>query len=102
MCLMQVLWNPFMLILYVINVLLVSFCFCPEGMVTRLAGGGSAGGVSAGSVDGTGSAATFYNPVGIAVSSSGAVYVADIGNNLIRMISPTGLLFLSGNIDPLC
>ena len=60
------------------------------GDVTRLAGGGSAGGVAAGSADGTGSAARFNGPVGVAVSTAGTVYVADSGNNLIRMISPTG------------
>ena len=60
------------------------------GVVTRLAGGGSAGGVSAGSEDGTGSAAKFYHPYGVAVSTSGTVYVADRLNNLVRMISPAG------------
>ena len=62
--------------------------------MTRLAGGGSAGGRSAGSVDGTGSAARFYSPVGVAVSSSGTVYVADRYNHLVRMISPTGAVSL--------
>ena len=61
------------------------------GIVTRLAGGGSAGGVAAGSVDGTGSAAMFYWPFGIVVSTSGTIYVADYNNHLIRMISPTGI-----------
>ena len=61
------------------------------GVVTSLAGGGSAGGTASGSVDGTGSAATFNYPYGIAVSASGTVYVADTGNHLIRMISPTGI-----------
>ena len=60
------------------------------GDVTRLAGGGSAGGVVAGSEDGTGSAARFNAPSGVAVSTSGTVYVAEYGNRLIRMISPTG------------
>ena len=55
-------------------------------MVTRLAGGGSAGGVASGSVDGTGSAAKFWYPFGIAVSTSGTVYVADQNNQLVRMI----------------
>ena len=50
-------------------------------------------GNSSGSVDGTGPAAMFYNPSGIAVSTSGTVYVADMSNNLIRMISPTGINF---------
>ena len=59
-------------------------------MVTTLAGGGSAGGFASGSVDGLGSAAMFNYPYGITVSTSGTVYVTD--NNLIRMISPAGLL----------
>ena len=60
------------------------------GDVTRLAGGGSAGGVASGSEDGLGSAARFNAPIGVAVSTSGTVYVAEYGNHLIRMISPTG------------
>ena len=72
------------------------FCGCCYfyllGVVTRLAGGGSASGVATGSVDGTGSAATFCNPTGVAVSTLGTVYVADYNNHLIRMISPTGTI----------
>ena len=67
--------------------------------MTRLAGGGSAGGVSIGSEDGTGSAAKFNNPAGVAVSSSGTVYVADINNHLVRMISPTGIALLGNRYD---
>ena len=54
-------------------------------MVTRLAGGGS------GRLDGTGSAATFGYPWGIAVDSLGMVYVADNSNHLIRKITPAGI-----------
>ncbi len=44
-----------------------------------------------GSADGTGSAAQFSNPSGVAVdSSSGFIYVADTTNDVIRKISPTG------------
>ena len=60
------------------------------GDVTRLAGGGSAGGVASGSEDGLGSAAFFNIPTGVTVSTSGTIYVAERTNNLIRMISPTG------------
>ena len=58
----------------------------PTGVVTTLAG--SVG--SQGSADGTGTAARFYNPMGVAVDPSGNVYVADTGNNTIREISPGG------------
>ena len=64
--------------------------FTSSGVVTRLAGGGSAGGVASGSIDGTGSTAKFWLPFGVAVSSSGTVYVSDCNNNLIRTLSPTG------------
>lgn len=54
----------------------------PAGVVTTLAGSGALG-----AVDGTGSAASFYVPLGVAVDSSGNMYVADPSNNLIRKIT---------------
>ena len=56
------------------------------GVVSTLAG--SAG--SSGSADGTGSAARFTLPQGVAVDSASTVYVADSGNNTIRKITPVG------------
>ncbi len=47
---------------------------------------GTAG--AAGSTDGTGSAARFSSPSGIAIDSAGNVYVADTFNNTIRKITP--------------
>ena len=45
-----------------------------------------------GSTDGTGSAARFNSPRGIAVDSAGTVYVADTNNHTIRQITPAGVV----------
>jgi sugar lactone lactonase YvrE len=58
----------------------------PVGVVTTLAG--LAG--SYGSADGTGSAARFAQPQGVAVDSAGNVYVTDTDNSTIRKVTPTG------------
>jgi sugar lactone lactonase YvrE len=58
------------------------------GAVTTFAG---QSGVS-GSTDATGSSARFNNPKGVAVDSSGNIYVADYFNHTIRKITPAGLV----------
>ena len=60
----------------------------PAGVVSTLAG--MAG--SHGSADGTGAAARFYGPSGVAVDGSGNVYVSDIGNNTLRKVTPAGVV----------
>jgi serine/threonine protein kinase, bacterial len=57
------------------------------GVVSTLAGSGTPG-----SADGTGTAAGFSSPCGVAVDSVGNVYVADVGNDEIRMITPAGVV----------
>ncbi|HEX2688525.1 MAG TPA: alkaline phosphatase PhoX, partial [Kofleriaceae bacterium] len=58
------------------------------GVVMTLAG--NAG--MSGSADGTGTAARFGNPTGVAVDNDGNVYVADQSNYTIRKVTATGIV----------
>ena len=61
----------------------------PSGIITTLAGNGAAG------FSGDGGAAinaALYEPAGLAVDSSGNVYIADSGNNRIRKVDPSGVI----------
>jgi sugar lactone lactonase YvrE len=60
----------------------------PGGVVTTLAGSGKLG-----SENGRGAEASFNRPFGPAVDGQGNIYVADSGNNLIRKITPSGVVF---------
>ena len=60
----------------------------PGGAVTTLAGTS----LVSGHADGTGTAATFHGPNGVAVDGQGNVYVADTNNYTIRMITPAGVV----------
>jgi len=60
----------------------------PGGAVTTLAG--TAG--VAGSADGTGAAASFWVPQGLAIDNAGNIYVADRGNNTIRKVAAGGVV----------
>lgn len=57
-----------------------------DGTVSTFAGTGVPG-----SADGT-DTATFNSPLGVAADQSGNVYVADYGNDLIRKITPAGVV----------
>ena len=59
----------------------------PAGVVTTLAGS-----TTSGAADGTGSAASFFHPTGVAVAASGNIYVADYSNNEIREVTPNGVV----------
>jgi sugar lactone lactonase YvrE len=60
-----------------------------DGTVSTLAGTANSQG---GSNDGTGPAAQFQSPEGIAVDKAGNVYVADSNNALIRKVTPGGVV----------
>jgi hypothetical protein len=60
----------------------------PDGVVSTIAG---TPGVT-GSTDGTGAAASFYQPTGVATDSAGSVYVADALNGVMRKITPAGVV----------
>jgi hypothetical protein len=60
----------------------------PAGVVTTLAGRPGTSGTN----NGTGTAARFSSPIGVAVDASGSVYVGDAGNNAIRKITPGGVV----------
>ena len=58
------------------------------GVVTTLAGTAN----FAGSTDATGSAARFFRPIGVAVDTSGNVFVADSSNHTIRKVTSAGVV----------
>lgn len=58
------------------------------GVVTTLAGSPN----TRGNTNGTGSAATFRSPLGLAQDASGNLYVADAQNHTIRRITPAGVV----------
>jgi hypothetical protein len=64
------------------------------GVVTTLAGLARV----PGSADGTGSAARFLNPTGLAVDGAGTVFVADSENQIIRRITTGGVVTTIGGL----
>jgi sugar lactone lactonase YvrE len=65
--------------------------FTAGGTITRVAGTGTAGSSGDGALA---TAATLSGPSGVAVDATGNVYIADTGNNKIRMVSAA-----TGNIS---
>jgi len=67
----------------------------PDGVVTTLAG---KAGPYYGPADGTGSAACFNHPQGLAVDSAGNVFVADTGHYTVRRVTPAGVVTTIGGV----
>jgi sugar lactone lactonase YvrE len=59
----------------------------PAGVVTTFAGGGPGS-----TTNGTGTAASFQEPIGITIDASGNLYVADRTTGLIRKITPAAVV----------
>jgi sugar lactone lactonase YvrE len=59
-----------------------------QGVVTTLAGGGNVSTLT----NGTGTAASFYDPFGIAIDNNNNLYVTDLQNNMIRKITADGVV----------
>ena len=65
------------------------------GIITTFAGNGYGAGSATGGYTGDGSAATaaeMYWPAAVVISASGNMYIADYGNNVIRMVNPAGII----------
>lgn len=69
----------------------------PDGSVTPLAGIGTPG-----FADGPAASASFDTPTGVAVDPGGTIYVADLGNGAVRVITPSGDVrtIAPGSADP--
>ena len=66
-----------------------------SGVITTVAGNGYGSGSNYGGYSGDGDSATaaeLNNPVGVAVDTSGNLFIADMGNNRIRKVSSSGII----------
>ena len=63
-----------------------------DWQVSTFAGDNSATAGASGSTNATGTSARFNAPMGLATDTAGNVYVADSGNNKVRMITPAAVV----------
>jgi sugar lactone lactonase YvrE len=61
----------------------------PSGVVSNFAGTGTSGYTGD---NGPATSATLSSPGGVAVDAQGNVYIADIGNNVVRKVTPGGII----------
>jgi streptogramin lyase len=76
--------------MYIVNMGSHNILKCSNNTVTHFAG--STGGAAGTAINGTGSAARFDNPNGIAIDSSGNCIISDYVNNCLRKITPSGVV----------
>lgn len=65
----------------------------PAGIVSTVAGLG----ILTGFADGVGSAALFWEPVGVAIGPGGTAYVTDYQNEALRAVTPAGVVTTVGS-----
>jgi serine/threonine protein kinase, bacterial len=80
--------------------------YAPNNCIRKISPDGKTGAIFAGSTtgengtaDGTGTAARFSEPTGLAIDASGNIYVADAGNCEIRKITPAGVVTTLAGTD---
>lgn len=64
----------------------------PQGIIKTFAGNGTVGYINAVGDGGLAPEAQLLLPSGVAVDSNGNVYIADTGDNLIRIVATTGII----------
>jgi len=64
----------------------------PNGIISTFAGNGTVGGVGHFGDGGLATQANLFMPQGVAVDSSGNLYIADTGDNLIREVTTNGFI----------
>lgn len=68
-----------------------------SGVMTVFAGNNN---IIGGDIDGTGTGAAFYLPLGITIDGNGNLFVIDTGNGLIREVTPSAVVTTIGGRSP--
>src|ERR1019366_8473449 len=69
----------------------------PDGLIRTIAGLGRSGGSSGNA--GPALQAQLNNPQAVLVDSGGVIYIADTGNDWIRVLTPDGTLSIYAGLD---